>query len=120
MNTWLEYFLGGLAEEYERVATRIAELQTLGLGTSTRIELNASQERGLVQLNLNPVVEFRRADYERMAEVGRSAAGRDLRDLEEKRLIVRRQSRLGRAARLALEDRPEQAPKGGIADCAIS
>jgi Fic family protein len=90
MNTWLEYFLGGLAKEYERVANRIAELQALGLGSSARIELNASQERGLLQLNLNSLIEFRRADYERLAKVGRSAAGRDLRSLEEKRLIVRR------------------------------
>lgn len=100
MNTWLEYFLGGLAEEYERVAKRIAELQSLGLGSGARIELNASQERGLLQLNLNSLVEFRRADYERLAEVGRSTAGRDLRNLEEKRLIVRRGK--GAAARYRL------------------
>lgn len=100
MNTWLGYFLGGLAEEYERVAARIAELQALGLGSSTRIELNASQERALVQLNLHSLVEFRRADYERLAEVSRSTASRDLRDLEEKRLIVRRGK--GAAARYRL------------------
>lgn len=100
MNTWLEYFLGGLAEEYERVATRVAELQAFGLGSSARIELNANQERGLVQLNLNSLNEFRRVDYEHLAEVGRSAASRDLRDLEEKRLIVRRGK--GAAARYRL------------------
>jgi Fic family protein len=100
MNTWLEYFLGGLAEEYERVAARIAELQALGLGSSARIELNAGQERALVQLNLNSLVEFRRVDYERLAEVSRSTASRDLRNLEEKRLIVRRGK--GAAARYRL------------------
>jgi Fic family protein len=100
MNTWLEYFLGGLAEEYERVAARIAELQAVGLGTSARIELNRSQERALVQLNLNSLVEFRRADYERLAEVSRSTAGRDLNNLEAKRLIVRRGQ--GAAARYRL------------------
>jgi Fic family protein len=110
MNTWLEYFLGGLADEYERVATRIAELQALGLGTSARIELNASQERGLVQLGLNPIVEFRRADYEHMAEVSRSAAGRDLRDLEEKRLIARRGK--GAAARYRLRSSLEGERRG--------
>ncbi len=90
MNTWLEYFLGGLAKEYERVAGRIAELQALGLGSSARIELNASQERGRLQLNLHSLVEFRRVDYERLAEISRSTASRALRNLEEKRLIVRR------------------------------
>ncbi len=39
MNTWLEYFLGGLAGEYERVAARIAEMQAFGLGSNARIEL---------------------------------------------------------------------------------
>jgi Fic family protein len=100
MNAWLEYFLGGLAEEYERAAGRIAELQAVGLGSSTRIDLNASQERGLLQLNRNPLVEFRRADYEGLAEVSRSTASRDLRDLESKRLIVRRGK--GPAARYRL------------------
>jgi len=90
MNTWLEYFLGGLAGEYERAAARIAELQAVGLGPSARIELNASQERGLVQISLHSPVEFRRVDYERLAEVSRSTANRDLRNLEDKQLIVRR------------------------------
>lgn len=100
MDTWLEYFLGGLAEEYERVAARIEELRAAGLGSGERIELNASQERALVQLSLNSLTEFRRADYERLAEVTRSTAGRDLRDLEGKRLIVRRGK--GAAARYRL------------------
>jgi len=100
MNTWLEYFLGGLAEEYERVAARIGELQAIGLGSSARIELNASQERGLVQINLNSLIEFRRVDYERLAGVSRSTANRDLGDLESKRLIVRRGK--GAAARYRL------------------
>jgi Fic family protein len=110
MNTWLAYFLGGLAAEYERVATRIAELQALGLGTSARIELNASQERAVVQFNLNSLVEFRRADYERLAEVSRSTAGRDLRDLEAKRLIVRRGK--GAAARYRLRSVPGTERRG--------
>ncbi|HET7445862.1 MAG TPA: Fic family protein [Solirubrobacterales bacterium] len=100
MNTWLEYFLGGLAEEYERAAARIGELQAIGLGSNAKIELNASQERGLLQLNFSSFVEFRRADYESIAEVSRSTAARDLRDLEEKHLVVRRGK--GAAARYRL------------------
>lgn len=94
MDRWLSYFLTGLAEEYERVAGRITELQAIGLGSAEQIVLNATQERGLVQLNLNSLDEFRRVDYERLAEVTRSSALRDLRDLEKKGVIVRR----GRAA----------------------
>lgn len=110
MNGWLEYFLGGLAEEYERVAARIAELQAIGLGTSARIELSTSQERALVQLNLNSLIEFRRADYERLAEVSRATAGRDLRDLKEKRLIAQRGE--GAAARYRLRSSPGAERRG--------
>jgi Fic family protein len=110
MNTWLEYFLAGLAVEYERVAARIVDLQAIGLGRSARIELNASQERALVQLNLNSLVEFRRADYERLAKVSRSTAGRDLRDLEAKQLIVRRGK--GAAARYRLRPAPGTERRG--------
>jgi Fic family protein len=90
MNRWLEYFLTGLAEEYERVAGRVGELQAIGLGSTDQITLNASQERGLVQMNLNSLDEFRRVDYERLAEVNRSSALRDLSDLAGKGVIVRR------------------------------
>lgn len=100
MNTWLEYFLRGLAEEYERVAARIGELQALGLGAGDRVELSASQELGLVQLSRDSLVEFRRVDYERLAEVSRSTANRDLRDLEDKRVVARRGK--GAAARYRL------------------
>lgn len=90
MNAWLEYFLRGLAEEYERVAAKIRELEALGLGTGAPFQLSASQERGLVQINLSGLAEFRRVDYERLAEVGRSKANRDLGRLEDAKLIVRR------------------------------
>ncbi|MGD9734934.1 MAG: Fic family protein [Solirubrobacterales bacterium] len=100
MNRWLSYFLTGLAEEYERVAERIAELQLIGLGSSDPIALSASQERGLMQLNLHSLDEFRRIDYERLAEVNRSGALRDLADLEAKRVIAPRGR--GSAARYRL------------------
>ena len=90
METWLEYFLRGLAEEYERVAAKVRELEDLGLRANAPIQLTPSQERGLTQLNLNDLAEFRRVDYERLAEVSRSKANRDLRSLEDAKLIVRR------------------------------
>jgi Fic family protein len=100
MDRWLGYFLTGLAEEYERVAGRIGELQAIGLGSSDQITLNASQERGLLQINVNSIEEFRRVDYERLAEVKRSTAQRDLSDLEGKGVIARRGK--GPAARYRL------------------
>ena len=110
MGTWLAYFLRGLAEECERVAARIGDLEAIGLGLSPKVELSASQERGLVQINLHSLVEFRRADYERLAEVSRSTASRDLRDLEAKRLIVQRGK--GAAARYRMRSSPGSERRG--------
>lgn len=100
MDRWLGYFLIGLAEEYERVAGRIGELQAIGLGSSEQIALNPSQERGLLQINVNSIEEFRRVDYERLAKVSRGTAHRDLSDLEDKGVIARRGK--GPAARYRL------------------
>jgi Fic family protein len=90
MEGWLEYFLRGLAEEYERVAAKVRELEHLGLRTNAPFQLTPSQERGLVQINLSGLTEFLRADYERLAEVNRNKAVRDLRSLEKAKLVRRR------------------------------
>jgi len=110
MNDWLEYFLRGLAEEYERVAARVRELEDLGLRASAPFQLTPSQERGLVQINLNDLTEFRRVDYERLAEVNRSKANRDLKSLTDAKLIARRGK--SSAARYRLRVPAQQSGRG--------
>jgi Fic family protein len=79
---WLEYFLEGLALEYERVATKVSELEDIGkLPRGGRAQLKASQETGLTAFRLRGVSEFSRADYEAEAGVSRNTALRDLGDL---------------------------------------
>lgn len=82
METWLTYFLRGLAEEYERVAAAVADLSALvtppGKGP---LRLSPSQERALTALRIEGRREFSRRDYESAAGVGRSSAGKDLRQL---------------------------------------
>ncbi len=90
MDEWLGYFLRGLAGEYERVAAKVRELEGIGLRAGAPFQLNASQERALAQIGLSGLTEFRRVDYERLAEVGKSKANRDLSGLEGARLITRR------------------------------
>lgn len=97
MNEWLEYFLTGLAGEYERVADKVAELENLGLRADAPFQLSAVQERAITKLNLDGTEEFRRADYERVADVNKTRANRDLRDLKQAGLI--RQRGAGSAAR---------------------
>lgn len=110
MGTWLEYFLRGLAEEFERVAARVAELEALGLRADAPFQLSSTQERGLAQLNLAGIVEFARVDYERLAKVGKSKANRELRGLERAHLIVRRGQ--GPSARYRFRARPWEERRG--------
>jgi Fic family protein len=91
MEYWLEYFLSGLAEEYERVATTIVDLNSLMLGGSgAPLRLTAGQERGLTGLRLQGRREFNRREYELAAGVGRSSAGDDLRELVRHGLLATR------------------------------
>lgn len=97
MECWLEYFLEGLAKEYERVADKVSEFGRLGLRSSRPFQLSFTQERAIAQLNLAGIDEFRRTDYERISGVGKRRANRDLASLREAELIVQRGS--GPAAR---------------------
>ncbi len=82
MNFWLEYFLRGLAEEYERVATTVTDLSALIPGGGAgQLRLSAGQERALTALRIQGRREFSRREYEQAAGVGRTAAGDDLRAL---------------------------------------
>jgi len=89
METWLEYFLEALAEEYERVQAEVEQLNRLGLSGAAPVQLKASQQRGLSALAVQGVREFTRADYERAAGVQRVAAGKDINDLTRKRILRR-------------------------------
>ncbi len=74
MEFWLHYFLGGLAEEYERVAVTIEDLSDLALGGSGQLQLTPSQQRALTRLRIEGLREFKRGEYEHAAGVGRTAA----------------------------------------------
>jgi Fic family protein len=82
MELWLNYFLQGLAEEYERVAATVVDLSSLMPGGSgAPLRLTVGQERALAVLRLEGRREFARPDYEDAAGVSRSTAGDDLRAL---------------------------------------
>lgn len=81
MERWLHYFLTGLAEEYERVATTIEDLRELAPGGSAQLQLTPSQQRALTRLRIEGRREFTRSEYERAAGAGRTTATTDLRKL---------------------------------------
>lgn len=89
METWLEYFLRGLAEEYERVAATVSDLNRLvGAGGNGPLRLSAGQERALTNLRIAGRREFNRRDYEEAARVSRSSAGDDLQQLVRHGVLV--------------------------------
>jgi Fic family protein len=110
METWLEYYLEGLAEEYERVAAEIDQLNRLGLSRSTPVQLSTSQQRALSALATQGRMEFSRADFEAAAGVSRSTAGRDMEALLKARIVRRVSGTRGSATRYAFAD---HAPRSG-------
>lgn len=93
MEFWLEYFLRGLAEEYERVASTVADLSQLAAGGDRDpIRLTSSQQNGLARLRLEGRREFARRDYEAAAGVSRSTAGNELRTLVQHGVLTIRGS----------------------------
>ncbi|HXR60890.1 MAG TPA: Fic family protein [Solirubrobacterales bacterium] len=100
MGAWLHYFLEGLAEEYERVATTVQDLASMTLvGGTAPLRLSPSQERALTSLRIQGRREFTRRDYEEASGLGRAAAGNDLRRLVGHGILVPRGS--GTATRYA-------------------
>jgi Fic family protein len=108
MQSWLNYYLEGLAEEYERVAAEVEQLNRIGLGRGSQVQLAGSQQRALSALAVKGAEEFTRADFERAAGISRSAAGRDLGALLEARLIRRVRGTGGSSSRYTFADRPER------------
>jgi Fic family protein len=82
MEFWLEYFLRGLAEEYERVASTVLDLGQLATGTDQApLRPTTSQQNGLTRLRLHGRRDFTRRDYEAAAGVSRSSANSELQAL---------------------------------------
>jgi Fic family protein len=110
MEDWLHYFLGGLAEEYERVAVAVEDLTSLtDGGRGGPLRLNPGQEQALAALRVEGRREFTRREYERAAGVGRSAAGNDLRQLVSHGLLEPRGS--GVATRYTFSGAGRPAPR---------
>ena len=100
MGPWLQYFLEGLVQEYERVAAAVEDLSSITSGGGVApLHLSAGQERALTSLRIQGRREFTRREYEEAAGLGRAAAGNDLRRLIGHGILVPRGS--GTATRYA-------------------
>lgn len=103
--SWLQYFLEGLAEEYERVQAEVETLAGLGLTRSSRVQLTPTQQRALSVLATSNIVEFSRADYQRAADVGKTTAHADIDSLLTQRLVRQVTGTRGAATRYTFAER---------------
>ncbi|MEA2296158.1 MAG: hypothetical protein QOE86_3797 [Solirubrobacteraceae bacterium] len=79
LETWMRYFLSGLANEYERVAQEIDRLAVIGrTDRGERVQLTYKQQKALTALVISNRVEFKRRDYEEAGGIARTAASLDL------------------------------------------
>jgi Fic family protein len=95
LGPWLEYFLDGLAREYERVADRVVLLAKISGHVKAGTSLNVRQETALTALLTSKQTRFSRAEYARHADVSASTAKEDLSHLAAAGVI--RRSGTGRA-----------------------
>lgn len=115
MEQWLEYFLRGLVEEYERVASTVSDLSSLAAaGGRAPLRLTAGQERALAALRIAGLREFTRRGYEEAAGVARTAATAEIAKLIQHGVLVPRGA--GSATRYAfaapLDSRPGESNRG--------
>lgn len=78
MEEWLLYFTDGLAQEFERVAERVRELNGLTQQVARTIQLSRNQEQAVAALTTGGRSKISRADYEGLAGVKRTQAKGDL------------------------------------------
>jgi Fic family protein len=79
LETWMRYFLAGLANEYERVAQEIDRLGVIGKSDrGEHVQLTDTQQKALTALVIRNRIEFSRRDYEQAGGIARTAAGSDL------------------------------------------
>ena len=112
--SWMRYFLDGLAQEYERVAHEVSALSQIGrTGRGERVQLSESQQRGLTDLVIRNISEFSRREYEQAASVARRTAINELNALANAGVLERRGDGPSRRYRLVSAPANPWAGRGG-------
>jgi Fic family protein len=81
LRAWLDFFSVGLALEFERVATRVSELNKLTQTLPLPLAMTPSQDAAIAELTTGQSDRLRIADYIRLSGVSRHTASRELRAL---------------------------------------
>lgn len=108
MNTWVEYFLEGAAAEYERVGSTITALVALASTPAGTRQLTIGQERALTTLLESERNVFTVEEYERIAQVSKGTARKELSALQNSSIISPVSNHRGTYT--LTSKRPEQTP----------
>ena len=112
MEEWLLYFTDGLAQEFESVAERARDLNSLTQRLERTIQLNTKQEKAVAALTTGGRTEITRADYQELAGGGRSQAKEDLSGLVKTSIFKRLGSGPSTRYRLAIHSTTNGGPRG--------
>ena len=86
----MQYFLDGLANEYERVEVEVDRLSVIGrTANGQKHQLTSSQQKALTDLRLRRIDEFNRRDYESAAGISRNTAQGELNVLADSGVLRR-------------------------------
>lgn len=112
LNDWLPYYTGGLAQEFERVAERVQQLNRVTQALSLPLQLTSVQERAVADLTTGHKSEIRPGAFATELGVARDRVSGDLNELEK--LGILRAEGTTRNRRFKLR-RPRASPRTGIA-----
>jgi Fic family protein len=112
MEEWLRYFTEGLAQEFESVAGRVRDLNSLTQRLERTIQLSPNQEKAVAALTTGGRTEITRADYQGLAGAGRSQAKDDLAGLVKAGIFKRVGSGPSTRYRLAIQATSDGGPRG--------
>ena len=89
LNAWLDFFLDGLAVEYEQVAQKVMQLEKVARQLPSRVSLRPIESRVLLQLVERGQSRFTRVDFEELGGCSDRTAKQSLRDLVEHGVVRR-------------------------------
>jgi Fic family protein len=82
-NAWIEYYMTGLAEEFERVAERVVELNAVTGAMESAVQLSRHQEKIVAALTVGGRRDITRAEVQALTSLGKTASYVELSQLVE-------------------------------------
>lgn len=111
LDAWIEYFVTGLADEFERVAARVRELNDVTGEVESALQLTGHQEKIVAALTAGGHRDLTRAEVEELTGLRKTTAYAELRRLVEAGVLDVRGT--GIRTTYSLPPRLRSAPRDG-------